>query len=305
MFGYRLFTIVFYFITFTASLSWSASANEQEKPSSEPTSIQVPVKYQPQARSDITIATPNSVAQLHENDINHYFSSEQVTPLLAGPDNFITLIHSEETNSNKGVAILLPDWHQVATNPKGLNNLRQKLPQQGWTVIAIQPSAKPKNYPSQALEKTQRQQDNLATLDRYQEGLNQIMLTVMEKAKNYPGIFMVISEGSHAAILTHLFQQNEQLAPHMLVVLSSYMSNEVADIQYASLLAASSFPVLDLYLKRDHPMAIHSASRRKIQAKKQMKANYRQRQLNNMTPGYYPKQGLLTEINSWLRASGW
>lgn len=251
------------------------------------------------------IPTPTSYDNLNKSDINHYIDAKEVTPLLAGPDDFITLIQTDTTSNSKGVAILLADWQQTATNPRGLNYLRNKLPQQGWTTISIQPPSKPLNYPSMALIPTDQVDENKKTLAAYQEKLMAIMTTVMEKAKSYPGIFIVITEGSHAALVTELYQQDKVSLPSALIVLSSYMINEADDIHYAKSLAQSNFPVLDLYLTRDNALALTSAPQRLTQANKEMKADFRQRQLNNIIPSYYPEKNLLKELNGWLKSIGW
>ncbi len=256
-------------------------------------------------KKTVTIPAPLSLDQIHKGDINHYLKKGEIKPLLAGPDDFITLIKDSTTANNKGVAILLADWQQTATTPKGLNYLRKKMPSQGWTTISIQPPNKPDNYPSIALKVSTQQEENKTTLTAYQLKLSAIMKTVMATAKDYPGIFIVIAEGSHGALLTDLYQQGKNSPPNALIVLSSYMFTDAANAQYATSLAQSSFPVLDLYLMRDHPLALSNAVLRKSAAKKEMKAFYRQRQLTNITSSYYPEEELLVAIKGWLTTIGW
>ena len=257
------------------------------------------------AKKTIAIQAPVALEQQHKDDIKHYLQEGEIKPLLAGPDDFITLIKESNTANSKGVAILLADWQQTATSPKGLNYLRITLPDQGWTTISIQPPSKPENYPSQALKIIEQQEENLASISAYQLKLSAIMKTVMEKAQEYPGIFIVVVEGSHGAILTDLYQQEKNTPPNALILLSSYMFNYEANQQYASALAQTNFPVLDLYLMRDHPLALSSAKLRLSQAKKEMKAFYRQQQLTNLSSSYYPKEALLLAIKGWLTSIGW
>ena len=74
---------------------------------------------------------------------------------------------------------------------------------------------------------------------------------------------------------------------------------------FAHQLASTELPVLDLYLKHDNPLVLAKAAQRKAFSKQEMKIYYRQRQLNNTVTSYYPKEELLRQINSWLKAIGW
>lgn len=278
------------------------ATKSEEKKESE-TKSEVPPKTP--SEEAIEIQAPVALEQQHKDDINHYLQSDEINPLLAGPDDFITLIKNSNIANSKGVAILLADWQQTATSPKGLNYLRKNLPDQGWTTISIQPPSKPENYPSTALKSTEQQTENLESLTAYQLKLSAIMKTVMEKAQEYPGIFLVVVEGSHGALLTDLYQQEKIIPPNALILLSSYMFSHEANKQYASTLAQTSFPVLDLYLVRDHPLALSSAELRLSQANKEMKAFYRQQQLSNSSSSYYPQEALHIAIKGWLTSIGW
>ena len=263
----------------------------------------------------VKIPSPTSLIQQYKEDLKHYLSADKVKDLLAGPDDYITLITESTSVNNRGVAILLPDWQQGATNPKAINFLRNKLPLEGWTTITIQPTSKPENYPSKALEIAEQQKQNKTTLDDYKMKLGTMINAVIAQATELPGIVIIIAQGNHGAMLVDLLdQENEQAtvttAPNALILLSSYLlnSHELIDetnTGFAKKLAYSEYPVLDLYLKYDHPIVLNKTKQRLDLSKKEMKVYYRQRQLNNNATGYYPEQELLTQINSWLKAIGW
>ncbi|WP_236701338.1 DUF3530 family protein [Thalassomonas viridans] len=288
-----------------------AAAQQNEEQEQEEAADKAPESYEYAApsyrieRSKLKITEPVSWEQLQRDDLSHYLKPATVTPLLAGPEDFITLIKNELTSNSKGVAILLPDWQQGATTPNSLNYLRKTLPDQGWTTIAVQPYEKPPQYPSIALKPSEQEEENNTSLEQYRQKLTAMMTAVMEKAKTYPGMFLVIVQGSHAALLTDLYQQEKVPLPNALVVLSSYMLTATENEAYAKTLAQTELPVLDLSLKRDHPLAVTNARLRLAYADKEMKASYRQRILNNFATGDYPEQSLLREINSWLRYEGW
>jgi hypothetical protein len=131
------------------------------------------------------------------------------------------------------------------------------------------------------------------------------MLAVIDKAKTYPGVIIVVAEGNHSAVLLDIYQQNLVGSPGGFVMLSSYMPTIPASDKIAQQLAITDYPILDLYLKRDHRLVLANAVIRKHAAKRQLKVYYRQRQLNNQVTAYYPKNTLTTEIINWLSAIGW
>lgn len=266
----------------------------------------------------IKIVPPIALTEQHKKDLQHYINNEQVKPLLAGPDSYLTLIKKHTNVNNKGVALLLPDWQQGATNPKAINFLRNALPNEGWTTITVQPNTKPEGYPSNALLLEDQIKENKICIDEYQSKQKTMFNALMNLAKEYPGIVIVIAQGNNAALLVELFsdegandtKNNGLQKPNAIVLLSSYRqtSNELinpVNEQFATQLALSELPVLDLYLQHDHPLAMTKAAERKSFAEQEMKVYYRQRQLNNRATGYYPEQELLSQLNSWLKSIGW
>ncbi len=258
-----------------------------------------------------TVPLPISLDKQYREDLKHYLPSTNVKPILVGTQEYITLINENTSPNNKGVAILIPDWQQGAVNPKAINFLRKALPKQGWTTISIQPNAKPENFPSTALKLTDQIEENKISLDNYKTSFSAMIKTVSDKAKEYPGIVLMIAQGNHGAILIELLDSNEMLqAPNAIILLSSYVLTgerllDEANSEFAKKLANSEPAVLDLYLRHDNIIVIDKAPQRLALAKKEMKVYYRQRQLNNTTMGFYPDQPLITQINSWLKSIGW
>lgn len=300
----------------SANFAVLAQQDEKTSPKQEVAQTDAQSKKTSETKPKATaIPPPTSITLQYKEDLKHYLPADKVKPLLAGPDDYITLITENTSVNNKGVAILLPDWQQGATNPKAINFLRNKLPLQGWTTISIQPSSKPTDYPSSALKISEQQQENKTIIDDYNIKLGTMMNAVITKANEYPGIVIIIAQGNHGAMLVELLNQgNEQPAitqpPNALILLSSYLltSNKLIDetnTSFAKKLAYSEYPVLDLYLRHDNPIVLNKAKQRLALSKKEMKVYYRQRQLNNVAMGYYPEQELLTQINSWLKSIGW
>jgi hypothetical protein len=246
----------------------------------------------------------NSLLQ-QEQDLTHYLTAEKITPMLAGAQDFITIINENTASNQKGVMILLPDWGMSAKSSNALNYLQKVLPSQGWTTIAIQPPGIPLGYPSRALKRSIQLEEDDKTLLAHKERLTELMTAVMEKAKDYPGIFVVVSKGSHAILLANLYSTGKLQSPSAMVMLSGYMNTAEQSLSFAKVLATSEFPVLDIYLSREQQLATSAAKIRKAQAVKEMKVYYRQTELHNNQIGYYPEKALLRSINGWLKSIGW
>ena len=256
------------------------------------------------------IKRPIELTKQHKEDLKHYLADEEVKPLLAGPDDYLTLVKRYTSANSKGVVILLPEWQQGATNPKAINYLRNALPAKGWSTIAIQPSNKPENYPSTAVTVAEQKKANQVVLKEYKSKLNSMLNAVMNTARKYPGIVLVIAQGNNAAFLVDLYNQDGSQKPNTLIMLSGYRQSNPELINsvnenFAHQLALTELPILDLYLKYDNPLVISTSAQRKAFSKQEMKVYYRQRQLNNTVTGYYPEEELLIQINSWLKAIGW
>jgi len=302
-----ILTIILFTCISFACTNFAALAQEDEQDG-------VKTTEENKKENQVTIPSPTSVEQQHKEDLTHYFPTNRVEPILAGPDDYLTLIDENKSVNNKGVAILLPDWQQGAVNPKAINFLRKALPNQGWTTISIQPANKPNNFPSTELKVNEQQEANKTIIDKYKTKLTSLINAVLTKSKDYPGIVIIIAQGNHGGMLVDIFDQQSSnqnsSMPNALILLSSYLlnSNELIDetnTAFAKTLAYSEYPVLDLYLKYDNPIVLDKAAQRLAIANQELKAYYRQRQINNNATGYYPEQELLIQINSGLKSIGW
>jgi hypothetical protein len=308
--------IILSLLSFTSVNSYALFFQEEEKQTENKTDVdkkQTPKEAKenpsesgnPPSKDRPEILAPIDALQQKEQDLTHYLNAEKVTAMLAGAEDFITIINENTASNQKGVMILLPDWEMSATSSNALNYLQNTLPNQGWATIAIQPPGKPIGYPSNALKLSVQVEENNKSLLQYQDDLKVIMTAVMEKAKDHPGIFVVVSQGSHAILLANLYSEGKLESPSAMVMLSGYMNTKGDSLAFAKTLARSEFPVLDIYLSREHQFASSDALTRKEQATKEMKVYYRQTQLHNNQIGYYPEKSLVRAINGWLKSIGW
>lgn len=288
--------------------AWAEQETNETKASTENSEPKNMAENTPSKVSPIE--EPIALTKQHKSDLTHYLSSEQVKPLLAGPDDYITLFKKNTSINSKGVAILIPEWQQGATNPKAINFLRNTLPSQGWNTLSIQPNDKPKGFPSKALTVIEQKKENDIILNEYKQKLSTMFNAVMNTAKEYPGIVLVIAQGNNGALLIDTLNQEGNLQPNAVILLSSYRQsnhklNDSANEHFAQQLALTELPILDLYLKYDNALVLTKAPQRKLIAKQEMKTYYRQRQLQNTITGYYPEKELISQINGWLKAVGW
>lgn len=282
------------FFYFQEDAAESENSNEEMKGSSK--TIQ---------RSDIKIPQPISHFEQHKQDLNHYLSMSKTQLINTGSNEYILIEETSSTKNNKGVAILIPDWQQGVTSPKAINYLRKSLPNQGWSTFSVQAPNKPQNYPSKSSSLTELAEQNKMALMPYRNELKALVMEIMKKAMNYPGIFLVITQGSQAAMLVDLYKNNPDLSPTALVILSAGMHSTLENETFAKNVSISTLPILDLVLKKDNMLLLNNAQLRKKYATKEVKVFYRQRTLSNMVSGYYPEQTLLVEINGWLKSIGW
>jgi len=157
-------------------------------------------------------------------------------------------------------------------------------------------------------------QENKTLLEDYQLKFSAMINAVISKASEYPGIVVIVAQGNHGVMLVELFDEQSSnpvsVMPNAVILLSSYaLTNQqlvdTANSDFAKKIAYSEYPILDLYLRYDHPIVLDKTKQRLALAKKEMKVYYRQRQLNNSSVGYYPEQELMIQINSWLKSIGW
>ena len=254
------------------------------------------------SRAEI-IAAPADLFQQHQSDLQHYINKTE--ELLIGTEKYTILFNTSSTPNNKGVFILLPDWQLPATSPKHMAFLRETLPAQGWATLILQPLNEPDNYPSNALEDKDRIQQNQDIITAYTTKLTEICQALMAKVANEPGVFIFVTEGNHAGLIFDVFNAQATANPHAIILLSAYRKTMVENETFAEKLAMSNIPVLDLYLKKDHLLVTESALMRKKQAEKELKVVYRQKQINNPLPSYYPEPSLLKEVQGWLKSIGW
>jgi len=251
------------------------------------------------------ILAPIDELEQHKSDLDHYMESEELSDILVQAQSFKITTATHETPQNKGTIILLPDWQQALTNPHAINFLRKQLPDMGWTTIAVTPRNAPQNFPSVAIEEQQRATDNTESLTSYKTFLVSLLEQLYEQAKRNPGVIIVLTQGNHALLLPELINEGTIEAPAAMIMLSGYGITQNITSNGAQRISQSDIPILDLYLKRDNYLVANAAKLRRKLTTQELTPGYRQRELHNVTTGYYPNEMMLKEIKGWLRSIGW
>lgn len=223
-------------------------------------------------------------------DLQRQLQAQQIQTLTAGEQSFLTLELPAMTPFVKGTVILVPDWSQHAASPKGIDYLRQLLPDHGWNTLAMMP-------PPATI--TLSAEDLLL----YQQQLLSRMQAVMNSAEKTPGAIIVIAAGHCGAVLNTLYKNGELKTPQALVLVAAAVQDPQQNELVAQALSQHQVPTLDL-LPRLENSYIASSSRLRLQlVRKHVKEIYRQRLLPGTSGEDHP--WLANEVIGWLRYIGY
>jgi hypothetical protein len=131
------------------------------------------------------------------------------------------------------------------------------------------------------------------------------MQSLLDKSTEYPGFVVVVSEGTTAAWLAKMYNEQLVTEPDAFVSLSAYWPQIELNDQIAGYLANTSFPVLDMYSQWDNKWTITTAEKRRIAAVKALKLHFRQTELIGVPIGQGQHQYLTKQIIGWLTFMGW
>ncbi|QOL26648.1 DUF3530 family protein [Thalassotalea sp. LPB0316] len=283
------FSMTLCFLSLLLFVCFSALAQQESNSASQPNEVKL-------------VPAPDYFEQ-QQKDIKHYLT--KVSEVLVGTQSYALLAQKSNTPINKGVVILLPDWHDFISPSQHLAYLAKTMPDMGYSTLSIQPLAMPDGYPSTALEAQTRESENKAVIDDYLQQLQALMTRVIEQAQKQQGAILIVSAGNNAGFLTRLFSESKLPQPQAFIMLSAYQLTPENNQQFARQLSENDIPTLDLFLKHDNQNVAHSMLLRKQESTRNLKVEYRQYQINNFETGYYPNKALLGAIRGWLASLGW
>lgn len=215
----------------------------------------------------------------------------EVTELTTGNGNFLALQRQALTSYTKGTAILVPDWSEHPASPHYLDMLRQQLNEHGWHTLAIM-------APDAALY-----EQNPAASD-FSQQLAERLVAAIDQAAQQIGNTIVIANGSSAALLNQLYASEQLAAPAAFIMLGAYLTDPALNRELAQQISEQQVPTLDISHQRDNRFATANLKLRQQLAQRNLKTQYRQRQLSGTFYDEDVHAWVLKEITGWLHSIG-
>lgn len=284
-------------LTFYVPLAFGQEEKQEQQTESESSTDKTP------AQPKLELRLPTDQFKQNQTDAQHYLVHDTLDEILVGTERYFSLVEANSSVNVKGNFIILPDWAKGLKNPKtaGFSRYMSTI---GWHSLTVQVPRSPENYPSVHHTVEQREKDNQQSLADYQLLLSQLLASAVEKAKENPGPIMVIAEGQVAAnIASILSQENDDI--EALIMLSSYVLTNHQDNSVNTKVASVEIPILDIFLSKDNLMIASQAQQRQDAVNVELKSFYRQYQITNIQPGYYPKEDLIKAVTGWLKSIGY
>lgn len=287
--------------------------------------------------SPFTFAAPDSQL-LKQLDLQRALHPDQYKSMESEGKQVFYIEQQNTTAITKGVAILIPDTGISIASQQGLAPLARELNKLGWvTILLMAPNSA--FTPPALIETTTEAVDNTdnnesvttatptsenttpppkeihnkaaeAAIDpnhfeQHQQDLVALLEAGIKKVGEYPGYYLVISQGTSAAWLTKIFAEFKSSIPDAFVAIGPFWPDRNYNQQLAKLMAKTPMPLLDIYDKRNNDWALNTVQQREIKAVSSLKMMYRQRQLLGSNLPEQHSYHLSKEIHGWLTQMGW
>lgn len=256
--------------------------------------------------NEVEWITPINKELQANQDINQYYDKSEVVKVLAG-DNELTALYRDHTAEfDKGVAILIADWHLTQANDRGIDFLRKSLNDYGWVTYSISAGSSPRTNTEELPEN-----DNISLapniaqytkpdFDAYALSLTSRFKAMYQQALNHPGFVIVITQGQSGAILNSYLNQQTSEPIDALVLLNNFYNDPQKNKALNQTVSTSTWPTLDIfYQSHNHWLSEQMALRKKL-ARRNHKLNYRQRTLFGSQSSEQQHQRLSKEIYGFL-----
>lgn len=260
---------------------------------------------------------PKSREDNLKSDIDHFLQPDELKTLLAGDNEVYALYRDDMTGRPKGVALLIPDWGLNTTNSRGMEYLRTELGDYGWVTLAMTvPQGKESVFTTEAAVADPAASPDSAKkpkpiravdddfMQRYELQLKTRMMALISEAENYQGYFIVIAQGSSAAVLASLYAKGELAEPEALILLSAFVPDMTLRMKMNQDITVTAVPTLDVYQSGHSRWLKKNILLRRKLAKKNFKVHYRQKELYGDISYHNQNQRLLKEIYGWLSSLG-
>ena len=201
--------------------------------------------------------------------------------------NQVTLLHKSDQGYRLGLALLLPDWQQVAD----LLPLSRALNRQGFDTLIMLPN------PTQLTLDPNDEKDQLA-IQAFKERWQLRLTSLQENSGGESGYQLMIAAGSSAAWLCNLLSSESIAPPDALVLIDAFYPAPDANEILAHDVATAPYPVLDLYREQQVSWLDRAASERRLAVNRNDKLDWRQVAIRTSAERE-------EQLTGWLRYLGW
>lgn len=239
-------------------------------------------------------------------DISHYYDKSEVVNVMAGENEITALFRDHTAEFDKGVAILIADWHLTQANDRGIDFLRKSLNDYGWITYSISAGSSPRINNEELPEN-----DNLSLapslsqytkpdFDAYALSLTSRFKAMYQQALTHPGFVIVITQGQSGAILNNYLSQQSSEPIDALVLLNNFYNEPQKNKALNQTITTTPWPTLDIFYQSHNHWLSQQMELRKKLARRNHKLNYRQRTLFGSQSSEQQHQRLSKEIYGFL-----
>ncbi len=239
-------------------------------------------------------------------DISHYYDKSEVVNVMAGENEITALFRDHTAEFDKGVAILIADWHLTQANDRGIDFLRKSLNDYGWITYSISAGSSPRINNEELPEN-----DNLSLapslshytkpdFDAYALSLTSRFKAMYQQALTHPGFVIVITQGQSGAILNSYLNQQSSEPVDALVLLNNFYNEPQKNKALNQTITTTTWPTLDIFYQSHNHWLSQQMELRKKLARRNHKLNYRQRTLFGSQSSEQQHQRLSKEIYGFL-----
>jgi hypothetical protein len=281
---------------------------------------------------------PTPYSTLEKSDFERLLPNDEITQLLAGDTEFLSLSSEYMSAQFRGVVLLIPDWEKSPTNSDGMSFLRKNLNDLGYTTYAMTvpdidwqavapmdlttptPTETPTsnsdnkdttNTADEALsnEMNKPVQHHVgpiitvsnAILDNYKLNLIARYEALYENATQQPANIVVIAQGASAGALLEYYADFPDTTVDAFISLSSYLPNAQRNQGLNQTTSLVSPALLDVYYASDNEDILMGLKDRQRWVHRNNKFDYRQRELFGFRNQPDQQQRLIKEIDGFLR----
>jgi hypothetical protein len=126
-----------------------------------------------------------------------------------------------------------------------------------------------------------------------------------QKKINYPGYNVIFAQGMSAQATLHAIEQSTGKVPDAVIINNIYLPNLALNKQVPFLVAQSKMPLLDLISTSDNHWSELTRPMRNLEAKINVKAFYRQREISGLNFSSTVHHDIAREAYGWFTYLGW